>query len=174
MKKKFFIFLDIDGTLYDYNEIAAGHNLDGVDTLKQESVDALNHLIGKLEEKYEVKLGIISEMKYYMRPLIALLKQHNLQYNGRIEPVGGSYGLPKSRGHQIYKHLLVWGKESLDNGYFVVIDDQDHDFATFFNKNNIIKTGGMRGGALNMQDVEEFLERFPELINDEEGKKHDE
>ena len=67
--KKFYLFLDIDGVLWDWaylkKEIAEGRIKKGgiAGNFKPESINSLNYLIRRLSEKYDVKLVISSSWR---------------------------------------------------------------------------------------------------------------
>lgn len=153
--KNFYIFLDIDGVMYDWDfvigEINAGRMERGgiIQKFKPESIEALNMLIKELEKCYNVGLVISSTWRSNMPFTIKTLKDNGLIYNKKIErtPIYNS----GKRGEQILDYL---GNKS-DFG-FVIIDDEMFDYEKFFTKESIIKCE-MFHSALSMNMVKEFL-----------------
>ena len=143
-KKKYYIFLDIDGTLYD-----AAHcpNYDPdypllkyFPMLKKSSVNAINTLLEKLEEQFDTQLVITSQRRTDMETCSSYLYGFGLRYNKPLYRTTLDKNL--IRGEQIlqfmkdagegpfnYKKGFMKGlkyvltKEDFKN--FVVIDDED-------------------------------------------------
>ena len=153
--KKFFIFLDIDGVMYDWDyiiaEVDSGRMKKGefIRSFKPESVESLNLLIEELEKYYNVRLIISSTWRANLSFTIETLKNNGLKYNKEIErtPIYD----PAKRGEQILDYLA--DKKDFD---FVIIDDEMFDFKKFFKKENIIKCE-MFHSALSIKMVEDFL-----------------
>lgn len=163
MKKKFYIFLDIDGVLYDWDyiigEVESGRMKRGsfINKFKPESMMALNFLIQSLSIKYDVQLVISSTWRSNLPFTIKTLKDNGLKYNKIIEatPIWD----PAKRGEQILSYL----NDNHCKKEFVIIDDEMFDFAKYFDKKNIIKTE-MFHSALSKSDVEKFLYKGNDLI----------
>lgn len=153
--KNFYIFLDIDGVMYDWDwvisEINAGRMKRGEFNykFKPESINALNYLIKQLEKTYNVKLVISSTWRGNMPQTIKILKDNGLIYNDKIErtPIYD----PALRGNQIMDFL-----SDKQNYNFVIIDDEMFNFKKFFKKENIIKCD-MFHSALSLKMVNNFL-----------------
>lgn len=154
--KTFYLFLDIDGVLWDWpylkKEIDEGRVQRGgiIEKLKPESIKSLNFLIEKLSNEYDVKLVISSSWRYDMDRTLKILKEAGLNYNKEVDRTVINF---ETRGIQIKKYLK--GKQDYK---FVIIDDEYHDFRKLFKKENIIKTDVMEG-ALSITMVEEYLNR---------------
>ena len=97
MKKHFYIFLDVDGVLYDWEfirgQIRAGKIKKGgkINAFKPESIEALNYLIREKSKDSEVHIVISSTWRHYMETIIERLKEHGLDYNGEFSrtPISG-------------------------------------------------------------------------------------
>lgn len=161
--KKFYIFLDIDGVLYDWDfiitETNAGRIKRGefIKKFKPESICALNYLIKELEEQYDVRLVISSTWRSNMVFATKTLKDNGLIFDKEIErtPIYD----PAKRGEQIVDFLS--DKKDYD---FVIIDDELFDFKNYFSANKIIKCE-MFHSALSEDKVENFLKNL-ELYNE--------
>lgn len=155
--KNFYIFLDIDGVMYDWDyiiaETDAGRMKKGefIRKFKPESVESLNLLIEEFEKYYNVCLVISSTWRANLPFAIETLKNNGLKYNKQIErtPIYD----PAKRGEQILDYLA--DKKDFD---FVIIDDEMFDFKKLFKKENIIKCE-MFHSALSIEMVEDFLNK---------------
>ena len=160
--KNFYIFLDIDGVLYDWDyiikEVNSGRMKRGglITKFKPESMRALNYLINKLSEYYNVRLVISSTWRSDLPFAIKVLKDNGLNYDKKIDctPISD----PSKRGEQILEYLKY-----KQNYKFVILDDEMFDFKNHFNINNIIKTE-MFHSALSMKEVCNFLNNENEII----------
>jgi len=157
-KKDFYIFLDIDGTLYDWDYeiplMEAGIIPKGTIThFKPESMKALNYLIRELNKDYNTNLVISATMRSRMKNTIQLLLDNGLEYDGEYykTPI---FDNPINRGKEINKFL-----EDKQNYDYVVIDDESFDFASELDTNKIIKTE-MYHNALSMDMVKNFIENM--------------
>lgn len=107
-KKKlpYYVFLDIDGTLWDarfaYYYYGSGFNNVPYPRLKKESVEAVNLLLRSLENKYDPTLILTSKKREYMPECIEYLKRYGLDYAKPIIslPFGNN-----SRGARIIKYM---------------------------------------------------------------------
>lgn len=152
---KFFIFLDIDGVLYDWDyiiaETKAGIRKKGefIKKFKPDSMQAINLLIEELNKEYEVELVISSTWRSNMPFTIQILKDNGLEYNGSI----GSTPIydPAKRGEQILDYIA--DKQDYD---FVIIDDEMFDYKKHFSRDKIIKCE-MFHSALSIPMVQEFI-----------------
>lgn len=160
--KNFYIFLDIDGVMYDWDyviaETDAGRMKKGefIKKFKPESIDALNFLIQELEKSYNVGLVISSTWRSNLPFTIQTLKNNGLKYGKTIgrTPIYD----PSKRGEQILDYLA--DKQDFD---FVIIDDEMFDFKKFFTQDNIIKCE-MFHSALDGKMVKKFLSKKGLLI----------
>lgn len=158
MKKTFYIFLDIDGVLYDWdyiiNEVNSGRMKRGscFKKFKPESIKALNYLIKMLGLQYDVKLVISSTWRSDLSGTIQTLKKNGLEYNNLIERT--PFIEPSKRGEEI-----LWFLKDKENYKFVIIDDEQFDFSIYFKKSSIIKTE-MFHDALSVLHVRKFLDNY--------------
>ena len=88
MREQYFIFLDIDGTLIDYDYgfktrgpfFSFGEN----SVLNPESISALNMLIESIEQKYDTRLIITSGRRQDLRSCVRNLFDNGLKYDRPI------------------------------------------------------------------------------------------
>lgn len=159
--KNFYLFLDIDGVLYDWDyiiaEVNAGRMKRGafIRKFKPESMKALNYLIEELQKRYFVQLVISSTWRGNLEFTTKTLKENGLQYNLDLHatPITD----PIERGKQILMYLS--DKTNYD---FLIIDDENFDFNKYFNPNKIIKTE-MFHNALSLKQVKRYLDVFIDL-----------
>lgn len=157
MDKTFYIFLDIDGVLYDWTflkkEMDSARIKKGtiLKHFKPEAVNALNHLIKELSTHYKVNLVISSTWRRNLLITEVLLRKNGLKYDGVITstPISPT---PQKRGLEILQYLN--NKQSYD---FVIIDDELFDYEQYFNNSKIIKTN-IHTTALSMNMVNDFLQ----------------
>jgi len=170
--RNFYIFLDIDGVMYDWNYIIAETNAGRmkrgafIQKFKPDSIKALNMLIQQLQRDYNVGLVISSTWRVNLPFAIQTLKDNGLIYDKEIErtPISN----PAKRGEQILEYLS--DKENFD---FVIIDDEMFDFKKFFKQEQIIKCD-MFKSALSTEKVNNFLNnagiigQYDDIKNQEE------
>lgn len=155
----FYIFLDIDGVLYDIpwlmSEFDKGNTaVRDHKHFKPESMMALNHLISTLQEEYNVDLVISSTWRSDLEGTIKTLKDNGLSFNGKVNRTGFAKS-PYFRGNEILDYLK--NKPNSDN--FVVIDDETFNFPECFPASKIIKTSYEKG-SLSLKMVNDFLEEI--------------
>ena len=159
--KKFYIFLDIDGVLYDWDwiieEVNSGRQKRGglFEKFKPDSMLALNMLIEKLNKIYDVRLVISSTWRSDLTNCIKVLKNNGLCYNKKVEAT--PFSDPSKRGEQILEFLK--DKHNYD---FVIIDDEMFDFLKFFHRSKIIKTE-MYHSALSVKQIKNYLDNKTDL-----------
>ena len=167
MKEKFYVFLDIDGVLYDWPFINSQKRKGGaIKEFKPESMQALNYLIENLEKKYDVELVLSSTWRYDLPKAKYTLKANGLKYNKEILPTIISPN-PSERGREIWYFLTYQGKDSKTFKNFVILDDEDFDYHKIFEKDNIIKTS-IYDGALSLKQVKDFLQKQYNINNFDE------
>ena len=152
--ENFYIFLDIDGVLYDWNYLISNNikNPGIIKTFNPESIKALNYLIEKLSLNYNVALVISSTWRRDMGETVRTLIKNGLKTNLRkIFNTPITYH-PNCRGLEILQFL----ENKKDNKNFVIIDDELFDFLKHFPMQKIIKTD-MFKESLNINMVERFL-----------------
>lgn len=83
-KENYYVFLDIDGTLWDakyaYNIYGNGFNYIIDPRLKKDSIEAVNLLLRSLEGKFNTQLVITSKRREYMNECIKYLQKYGLEY----------------------------------------------------------------------------------------------
>ena len=158
--ESFYIFLDIDGVLYDWNFIIetvkdASNKRGGIiDKFSPKSIDALNYLISELNSIYDVTLVISSSWRINMKKTSNVLIKNGLKYYKDFEktPITNT---PNERGKEILSYLNA--KKNPSN--FVIIDDESFDFSKYFSTYNIIKTN-IYNKCLDMKMVTGYLDRL--------------
>ena len=157
MKKDFYVFLDIDGVLWDWKfireQVEQGKLKRGglIDTFNPQSIRAIDNLLYGLEKQYNVQLVLSSTWRYEMRTAIKTLKRNGFEHYDQMDttPISRT---PEHRGLEILKYL-----EDKQKPYdFVVIDDEMYDFADCFNLSHLIKTN-MLNASLSQEQVDVFL-----------------
>lgn len=156
--KKFFIFLDIDGVMYDWDYIKSevdGGNSDarGLKQFKPESIEALILLMDTMRQTHRVQLVISSTWR---DNAIVPLYRNGAKLKGAIHstPVSGQ---PEFRALEIISYLEKWNLKD-DDYEFVVIDDEYFDFKKYFTDDQIIKTE-MFHSALSVDMVKNYLRK---------------
>ena len=88
MREQYFIFLDIDGTLVDfeYGQRVRGpfFSFDENTVLNPESIEALNLLIQSLEQTYDTRLVLTSGRRENLRAFVKNLYDNGLKYDRPI------------------------------------------------------------------------------------------
>lgn len=160
MKDKFYIFLDIDGVLYDWNFIIKnGDKKSGtIKNFNPKSIEALNFLIEKLQYTYNVEIVITSTWRINMQKTIEILLNNGLNKTIKINSTEIS-NYPQNRELEILNYLQ---NNSCKN--FVIIDDEMFDFDKYFNKNHIIKTN-IFNLSLNKEMVLKYLKNLDNIEN---------
>ena len=159
--KNFYVFLDIDGVMFDWDyiteEINAGRVKRGgiVKKFKPESVKALNYLLGELEKNYNVELVISSTWRSNLPLTEEILKANGLIFSKELDRTPIAY--PNQRGKQISKYL-----EDKQNYDYVIIDDEMFDFEEYFSPNKIIKCE-IYHSALSLGKVKNYLNKAHQI-----------
>ena len=157
--KDFYVFLDIDGVLWDWafvkEQIACGKQKMGgsIKNFNPQSIWALNYLIQKLGQEYNVKLVLTYTWRIDFGYACNVLYANKLKYDGQIFATLIS-STPNKRGLEILEFLK--DKQNYD---FVIIDDEMFDFNDHFNLKYIIKTN-MQNDSLNKKHINKFLENL--------------
>lgn len=138
MKPNFYIFLDIDGVMYDWDIIVKNNIrcIGIIDRFDQTSIDALNYLTKQLAIDYIPVIVISSTWRHDMFRTIKTLKSNGVNLdlkNLRCTDISKS---PEKRGEEILSFL----KTVKDSQNFVIIDDEMFDYEKHFPKDKIIKT----------------------------------
>ena len=159
-KTDFYIFLDIDGVLFDIkyikDQIDGGKLKKGkiIKRFDPKCINALNKLIYELEKSYNVVLVISSSWRRFMEETEEMLKINGLIYNNVLErtPISNN---SSERALEILSYLS--NKTKPYN--LVIIDDSDFNYLNYFKSEQIIKTN-IIDCSLNNFMVEDFLKRL--------------
>lgn len=160
--KKFYVFLDIDGVLWDWNYLLKNNIKSSgiISTFCPESIDALNYLIETLLQEYKPELVISSTWRHDMLQTVSALKKNGYNIKAcRILSTEISK-TPDKRALEILSYL----KSRKETENFVIIDDEWFDFKQHFDISHIIKTDMFKGG-LDRQKVDNFLKLFKNKHN---------
>lgn len=108
MREQYFIFLDIDGTLVDfeYGQRVRGPFFSfGENTvLNPESIEALNLLIQSLEQTYDTRLVLTSGRRENLRACVRNLFENGLKYD---RPITCTPLEPGRRGQKIVDFMMT-------------------------------------------------------------------
>lgn len=160
MISRFFLFLDIDGVLYDMDyvikEQQSGRRKKGgiINYFKPESIEALNKLTENLSKKYDFTLVISSTWRIFFQKAIKTLTDNGvvITYNIDRTPISIT---PMARGKEILAYLKkVNFRQECDK--FLIIDDEMFDYKKYFSSKKIIKTD-IKNNALSWNAVENYL-----------------
>ena len=174
-KSDYFVFLDIDGTLWDW-EYRLKHK---GKLLRPESMNALNYLLDKLSESYNVKIVMTSKRRQYFKETCKLLYDSGLdsKYNNidRTPWEEGARGkkileymknqgckFPQQNNKVVMKMLKMLRKKIFSN--YVVLDDDIDKITEYIPRQRIISPN-MDYNSLDLKMVKEYLSK--ELENNE-------
>ena len=168
MKENFYIFLDIDGVLWDWkyriSAIKEGKASKSgiISSFNPESIDALNNLIALLDQNFSPELVISSTWRENMFATKKALYKNGLEFNKPINCTPRHLN-PFFRGKEILEYLNSVGHTE----NYVVIDDGSFDFSNTLNKNNIIKTN-IANGSLTNSHIKKYISSHPEITEEKE------
>ena len=167
MKPKFYIFLDIDGVMYDWDNIKSNNiHISGiVDKFAKHSVDALNYLTKQLSTQYTPVIVISSTWRRDMFFTIKTLKENGVNLDLRNLTCTPISGQPEKRGEEILRVLnIAQNKEN-----YIIIDDESFDFKEHFPQHKIIKTN-IFNDSLKKDKIDNFFKNnnLSHLINSDE------
>lgn len=153
MKPSFYVFLDIDGVLWDWKFIKQSRVKKGgkIITFNPESIEAVNYLLENLSLNFDPRLVISSTWRRNMDLTKRVLYASGLTigedkiYSTEILP------LFKARELEVARFL----KSVNEKKNYLIIDD-DYDFAKIFNENRVIKTN-IYDGCLQKSMIDDFL-----------------
>lgn len=191
MKDRFYVFLDIDGTLWDHHFLREKkkHFI----SLNPESVSALEVLLESIKNEYNLELVITSRRRLDWWDCMDFLQFNGFdayKYNAnrtqvdRVETPRGvkiaeyMFNCEKGINQAKPKHfsrLFMKGKakkvtEQMSNN-FVVLDDDMKPLVDYIPRENIIRTD-RRNHSLDLEMVEEFLKsRGIEIVKNEPEKE---
>lgn len=158
--KQFYIFLDIDGVLWDWQwrikQIKNGKILRGtnITQFNPESVYALNTLISELNKTYACSLVVSSTWRTFMD----ITKQTLIKNNVKLpkEVLRTNVPISQNRGVEILNFLNA---HQTDN--YIIIDDETKDIEKYFPQEKIIKTN-IKNKSLRLSQVKKMLESINE------------
>lgn len=165
MKDKFYIFLDIDGVLWDWDfrkkEIDQGKIKKGgmIKDFNPESIKALNFLISEINKNFNCFLVISSTWRLDMKDTIEILNENGLDYHNEFLKTDFSL-TPEKRGE---REILPMTEDL--NGNYCIIDDENFDYKQIFPQNKIIKTN-IENSSLSLNQTKMWCEKnliSPEL-----------
>ena len=167
MREKFYVFLDIDGVMYDWDYLKSlGRKSFGIiKTFNPDSVQALNYLLETLNNSYDTELVISSTWRRDMLDTVKTLKDNGVKMNLRRVFSTPIFNESKTRGEEILSYL----SKRQDNQNYVIIDDETCDIEPHFSKDRIIKTN-IFTSSLKKSMVDKFLKvnNIPTLSNEDE------
>lgn len=162
-KENFYIFLDIDGVLWDWNwrknEFKNGNSKQMLaNKFNPESIAAINFLIENLSKNYNCLLVISSTWRYNMEQTKNALIENGLKYDNKIysTPILPN---PYNRSEEILQFLNNKETENL-----LIIDDENFDFFDNFPSENIIKTN-ITNHSINKIDIINWSKNFNGVLN---------
>ena len=154
MRDNFYIFLDIDGVMFDWKyRLSSGKKLGGViKDFNPESVKSLNFLCDTLSKQFNTSVVITSTWKQHWDSLLEVFDANGVDVSKVNLSKTTTRINPCYRGREIVEYL----GEGYRDANYVIIDDEMFDYREFFDKKDIIKTN-MQDGSLNMDMVTTFL-----------------
>lgn len=185
MKEKFYVFLDIDGTLWDYSFLRKTNSL--IYKLNPDSVDAINRLIKKIDEKFDCELVITSQRRKDWDECKNFLLSSGLKYDKELKRIKVNDKKPRGikiaeymendlKGREFVNHknfnpivatikTRVIAKKMSQN--FVVIDDNMNPLIGLIPYKNIVKTD-INYESFNMAMANRIINQFvnSDLEND--------
>ena len=177
-KDKYYIFLDIDGVLWDWNylkqaQAKTNRLLRADEVLNPDSVEALNKLIDVIDAGFDTRLVISSSWRNstHKRNNNYMLYDYGLKYKKPLyhTRLRGEDDTLTTRGEEINDYLERHGMD-IETGNYVVIDDEMQSLRPFMEMGRVIETSMAQ--SLREIDVERFVKSRPELlslINTQEG-----
>lgn len=148
MKEKFYLFLDIDGVLWDWNWRKA--HAGATSKFNPASISALNFLIETIGKKFDPVLVVTSTWRWDMQRTESALHRSGLKMKSQIlsTPISST---PGNRAQEILQFL---GGQRTKN--LLIIDDENFDYHDHFPEKNIIKTN-QADHSLNYSDAKNWL-----------------
>lgn len=158
MKRDFYVFLDIDGVLWDWKWRKEQINLglikkpfSIITNFKPESMQALNYLIENLNARYNCKLVISSSWRYMLERAKQTLIKNGLTYDQEILATDTNTPL-YGREFQILRFL----KSRDEKCKYLIIDDTMFGYDNHFCPQKVIRTN-IFNNSLNMTQVISWL-----------------
>ena len=154
MRDNFYIFLDIDGVMFDWKyRLSSGKKLGGViKDFNPESVKALNFLCNTLSEQFNTRVVVTSTWKLHWDTMLEVFATNGVDLGNVTLDKTVTREDPRFRGREIVEYL----GDDYNKANFVIIDDEMFDYREFFKMSDIIKTN-MQDSSLNMDMVTSFM-----------------
>lgn len=154
MRENYYIFLDIDGVMFDWKyRLSSGKKLRGIiKDFNPESVKALNFLCKTLCNQFNTSVVITSTWKSHWQELLDTFAKNGVDLSRATLDQTVTRENPNLRGKEIVEYL---GTEK-DKGNYVIIDDEMFDYRKHFQMSDIIKTN-MQDGSLDMDKITHYL-----------------
>lgn len=174
-KNKFYVFLDIDGVLWDWNylkqvETKANTIVRADSVLNPKSVEALDRLLMLLERGYDTRLVVSSSWRNIKakRDRNYLLYDYGFKYRKPIDHTILRDDMPRvlNRGEEIQHYLDTHGVSAIDGNYVIIDDEMDY-LKPYQNLGKVIETSMSRG--LSNRHIDRFLRDNPELMDLDKG-----
>lgn len=140
-KEYFYLFLDIDGVLWDWKwrmgEIKSGNikKSQAITQFNPQSIEALNTLIEYIDKDFICNLVISSSWRTFFEETKQILSKNGVKFPALVSktPI---IPKPHCRGKEILKYLV----NKNDSQNVLIIDDETKDIEPYFSDHNIIKT----------------------------------
>lgn len=157
MKKKFYVFLDIDGVLFDWDYIKSlseEHHGGIMTSFHPDSISALNYFLAQLSIAYDVELVISSTWRSNMNYTMNVLVENGLKTNDIFVSKTEMSATPHYRGKEILNYL----QNKKDKENYAIIDDELFDYKKYFDFKRIIKTDIFKE-SLRKHMIDDFFKR---------------
>ena len=155
--KNYYIFLDIDGVLWDWSYIKQTTKQKQnkiIQDFNPKSIDALNYLIKNLQkQKYNVTLVISSTWRNNIHFTIKTLYENGLDFNGLNVDITNPDKNDIHRGKLIKEYL-----QDKSNYDYIVIDDEMFDYKEENLTSHLIKTN-IYNNSLNKEHIEKYFKK---------------
>lgn len=165
-KEKFYVFLDIDGVLWDWqwriSQMKLGNvkNACSINIFNPESIQALNILMDYLGKDFNCELVLSSSWRRAFGFAIKNLYANGVHLPNNISRTSIDNPI-LNRGKRIKMYL----QEKDDKDNFLILDDQKRDLKKFFSEDNIIKTN-IYAQSLTLSQIQNWIaqrENTPEI-----------
>lgn len=155
MKKDFYVFLDIDGVLWDWEFFKSLNKKVGIiNIFNPKSVEALNYLLLKLEQNYNPIIVITSSWRNDMNETEEALVNNGVKFSNELKRTRLTQ-TPFYRGKEIKRFL----EENGNCKNYVIIDDEISQIVNLFPKCRIIETS-LLCDSLSIEKVNSFLSKI--------------
>lgn len=155
MKENFYVFIDIDGTLWDLDYLLNSIAFQSYKYFRQPNINslkALDYLIDQLKKDYNVHFVISSFWRKNSERDFKIMKEFGLKYDGLVETTPLNI---KKKGKAILEYL----KDKPDNKNVVILEDSLRLVKDEFDNSCIIKTNRYKE-SLSNRLVDNFLAKL--------------